>query len=313
MPYARIDDRYDDHPKVKKALRVEPVAVAIHVMAITYCNRHVTDGVLERDWIDEKLALMPLRQRRRSVVIQTLLDTGLLEPFDAEHYLVHDFLDWNLSKQQRENLALQGKKGGSAKGKNPPPDGGTPSQGFSEGSSLGGNGSSSTPTPTPTPTPLHEEEKTANAVSRRQIQSDREERLATSDDLESCRLFFELGRERNPKMKVPKAGSTERTAALREMRLLRSSDGNSPQEIQRAIRWVFTDSGEDARFWGTTIQAPSGLREHFSQLWSKLTDAESNVVRMRDQRRPSAGDMLRALDEADAADRATAEMLGGVA
>lgn len=100
--------------------------------------------------------------------------------------------------------------------------------------------------------------------------ADREARLATEDDLESCRLFFELGRQRNPKMRVPRADTSERTTALRDMRLLRTADHNTVEEIQSTIRWLFTDPGKDAVFWGTTIQAPSGLREHFSQVVSKM-------------------------------------------
>ena len=36
MPYARFDDRWDDHKKVKRALRREPIAaLMLHAMAIT--------------------------------------------------------------------------------------------------------------------------------------------------------------------------------------------------------------------------------------------------------------------------------------
>lgn len=144
MPYARFDDRYDDHKKVRRALRREPAAVALHAMAITYCNRHISDGIVDVEWVEEKLALTPYKAPQRQRVVEVLVECGLFDVVDDEHFLVHDFLDWNLSRVQREALAEQGRKGGSKpRGKPTGSDGS--SQGFTEGSS--------TPTPTPTPTP----------------------------------------------------------------------------------------------------------------------------------------------------------------
>lgn len=111
--------------------------------------------------------------------------------------------------------------------------------------------------------------ETKNTSSSGAERADKERAKASDEDRANCRLFAELGRVRNEKMKVPKAG--EETSWLREMRLLRERDGNTAAEIERLIRWLFTDPCQDAAFWGTTIQAPSGLREHFPQLWSKMT------------------------------------------
>jgi hypothetical protein len=70
VPYARFDDRYDDHVKVRRAWRREPAAVALHAMAITQANRHVTGGVLDADWVDEKLPLLPYEPERRQRVLE---------------------------------------------------------------------------------------------------------------------------------------------------------------------------------------------------------------------------------------------------
>lgn len=155
MPYARFDDRYDDHRKIKRALRREPAAVAIHAMAITYCNRHNTNGELELDTVEEWLALLPYKTRQKQGVVSVLLDLRLFEQTDSETFEVHDFLDWNLSREQRASLADQGRKGGQARrGSSPPDNGGSShssSKGLSQGSSPGSSEGPSTPFATPTP------------------------------------------------------------------------------------------------------------------------------------------------------------------
>jgi len=163
MPWARLDDRYHDHKKVKRALRREPVAVALHVMAITYCNLHNNDGEIERDQVDLWLSMTPLPPKRQRAILSTLLDLKLLEcgP-DDETYIVHDYLDWNRSRAEREALAEQGRRGGLAKAKangkpgpKPSPSRGS-SDGYSDGQSGGFSEGSSTPrhaTPTPSQEP----------------------------------------------------------------------------------------------------------------------------------------------------------------
>lgn len=88
MPYARFDDRYDDHRKIKRALRREPAAVAMHAMAITYCNRFSTDGDVDLDWIEERLALMPYKTAQRRRVLEVLLEEGLFTRVSDEYYAV---------------------------------------------------------------------------------------------------------------------------------------------------------------------------------------------------------------------------------
>jgi hypothetical protein len=137
MPYARLDDRYDDHRKIKRALRREPAAVAMHVMAITYCNRHNTDGEIDVEWVEEKLALMPCKPAQRQRVLAVLLEIPLFERRDKDTFFVHDFLDWNLSREQRTRLAKQGKRGGQARANGESPGKPPPSPGLSQGLSEG--------------------------------------------------------------------------------------------------------------------------------------------------------------------------------
>lgn len=96
MTWAKFDDRYHDNRKVKKAWRTEPVSIGLHCMAITYSSMHETDGIIDLDWLEEKLPNAKLRQR----VVATLVDAGLFEPVDGDRFLVHDYLDFNPSSEQ---------------------------------------------------------------------------------------------------------------------------------------------------------------------------------------------------------------------
>jgi len=138
------------------------------------------------------------------------------------------------------------------------------------------------------------EEERAKALSSARPETEK----ASDEDRASCRLFYSLGRKRNPKMKVPTDGSPQQVAALKAMRLLRERDEQTTSDIQRLIRWMFEGESDDAEFWGTTIQAPSGLRKNFSKAWSKM-DAPSLSSRPSNQK-PNASDLLRKINEAQA-------------
>lgn len=96
MSWAKLDDRYDDHRKLKRAWRLHRGTVGLHAMAITYCSRHELDGVVDIEWIADKLPA----PKEREKVLAALVECRLFEPVDAEHYRVHGFLDYNPSREQ---------------------------------------------------------------------------------------------------------------------------------------------------------------------------------------------------------------------
>lgn len=99
MTWAKMDDRYDDNPKVRRAWRLSGVAVALHVHAITYSARHQTDGLVPIDWIEERFDIAKLKPREREKALATLVECKLFDVVDDTHYAVHDFLDYNPSKE----------------------------------------------------------------------------------------------------------------------------------------------------------------------------------------------------------------------
>jgi len=132
MPWVRIDDHFDEHPKFLKA---GPLAMALWVAGLAYCNRNLTDGFIPLgkvaglcSWtfLDE-----PDAQGRSRVVkagitsgmsgddvdpeylAQRLVNAGLWEYLGPEGYRVHDYLDYQTSRKEvlreRDRKALNQK------------------------------------------------------------------------------------------------------------------------------------------------------------------------------------------------------------
>lgn len=81
-----------------------------------------------------------------------------------------------------------------------------------------------------------------------------------------CRLLADLILQRDPKAKV--APDSERW--LRAMRLLVESDGRSPVEVERVIRWCQADS-----FWQANILSAPTLRDKFDRLVAQSAPKEA--------------------------------------
>jgi hypothetical protein len=78
MTWAKFDDRHDDRPAIKKAWRMSAgVAVGLHAMAISHCARHESDGLIDPEWLAERLAVIPDRAGRSA--LSTLVKVRLFE------------------------------------------------------------------------------------------------------------------------------------------------------------------------------------------------------------------------------------------
>ena len=98
VSWARFDDRYHDNRKVKRAWRRHPRAVGLHAMAVTYCAMHETDGVVDAEWLEEKLP----SKSERDKVLNALTSVGLFEELEAGDFRVHDFLEYNHSREEAD-------------------------------------------------------------------------------------------------------------------------------------------------------------------------------------------------------------------
>ena len=106
MPFATLDDNFPDHPKV---FGLSDAAFRLHVSGIVYCARHKTDGNVP---VEKVRTLVP---RFRPAALRELVDRGMWQDVLGGAYYVHDYLDWNLSREQidsrREARARSGRKG----------------------------------------------------------------------------------------------------------------------------------------------------------------------------------------------------------
>jgi hypothetical protein len=92
MPWGRVDDTLYDHPKLEKLGRNRLAGVGLNTLAVSWCNRFLTDG---------HVPVAALRKIGGSVVLaDALVDAGLWEHEGHDGYLIHDFLDYNESKAQ---------------------------------------------------------------------------------------------------------------------------------------------------------------------------------------------------------------------
>jgi hypothetical protein len=102
VTYLQVDDRFADHPKVAV---LSDAAFRAQVTALCYCAEHLTDGMLPKTVGDRFARPRPRRE---------LLASGLWMEAPGG-YSLHDYLDWNPSRE--EVLArLASKKAAGARG-----------------------------------------------------------------------------------------------------------------------------------------------------------------------------------------------------
>ena len=127
--WVKVDDHFDEHPKLQKA---GPLAVALWLAGLAYCNRNLTDGKIPRakaetlwswTWWDEPKETGECREVTAGItsgywgddvtsdyVIGRLIDAGLWED-RGDYYHVHDYLKYQPSKvdvlRERETNSLR--------------------------------------------------------------------------------------------------------------------------------------------------------------------------------------------------------------
>lgn len=128
MPWVKLDDRFPSHRKI--AL-LSDRAFRLHVAAICWCAENLTDGRIA----DRELTLIT-RVRGVKATAKQLEDAGLWDRAD-NGWVIHDYLDYNPSRDQvlaerKKNAARQEAFRKRRNGKPTPP-----SDGGSNGSSNG--------------------------------------------------------------------------------------------------------------------------------------------------------------------------------
>jgi|RhiMethySRZTD1v2_1073278.scaffolds.fasta_scaffold132911_5 hypothetical protein len=93
MAWARVDDSAYTHPKF---LTLDPAAIGLWAMALSYTADHLTDGFIPRAQLPRFIAAPAARALK---LAGALVKAGLWEE-RGDGYQVHDFTDWNAPAEE---------------------------------------------------------------------------------------------------------------------------------------------------------------------------------------------------------------------
>jgi hypothetical protein len=109
MPWIRFEDNFAEHPKV---LSISDAAFRLHVRAIGYCSRHLTDGAVSQ------AAVRSLSAGRSTRLAAELVKSRMWTVTD-DGFLIHDYLEYQPSRSDtldiRRKRAAAGRAGASAR------------------------------------------------------------------------------------------------------------------------------------------------------------------------------------------------------
>ena len=111
--WIKLDDGFATHPKILKA---GPYALVLQIRALCYASTHQTDGFIDGQVTDFlTTGLDPEIDWPGQMLEYALWDAD----DERSGYRIHDYLEWNLSKKERESFrnkkSQAGKKGMKAR------------------------------------------------------------------------------------------------------------------------------------------------------------------------------------------------------
>jgi hypothetical protein len=109
MSWARLDDKAHSHPKF---LGLDPGAIALWTLGLSYAASIEADGFIPRKQVP--ILAATFRARKRAFTLAALLVARRLwDDKGPDGYAVHDYLDYNKSKEQlrRERAANATRQG----------------------------------------------------------------------------------------------------------------------------------------------------------------------------------------------------------
>ena len=270
MPWVRIDDRFATHPKVVAS---GPLAMAMQVAALCYCNRELTDGFVPRavartllDWqIEDKQGDIYVIGVSRSYygqdvecqwVIDILVECGM---WTAEQggYRIHDYLDYQPSREQvlaeRENNARRQ----SAWRNRDKPSTNTMSNADSNAVTDGATNGSVTGAPVPVPVPITNPERVSKRGGANAPAPKRATRLSEDFSPTDEMLAWAI------------AEGFDEPRVLSETERFRDHYSAAPGEKGRKLDWVATWRNwirRSVEFAPRNGTSPNGRRERPGEL-----------------------------------------------
>lgn len=90
MPWAKLDDTFHAHPKVRQA---GLAAIGLHARAISFSAAYLRNGKVDSGWVEETAGKKGLK------LADELVNAGLWEPNGTGWY-IHDYLEYNPSREK---------------------------------------------------------------------------------------------------------------------------------------------------------------------------------------------------------------------
>ncbi|TDD97588.1 hypothetical protein [Actinomadura rubrisoli] len=305
MAWARVDDGFDDHPKILGLLEEEqgPAAIGLWTLCLTWAHRNTRRK-------GKTPGLIPVGLPRRYVgpagreLAKLLVAHELWDEHDSG-WMIHDFSEYLPTEETKAARSAAGKKGAAKRwaGKRASDaradeaeakqtDGNLPSDSHDGASNDVATDGSRAPAhraipygiaPTPTPEPgdepsVHHDTSDGGAADDPDDDSDEdEEQDDQRDDVERvCRHLAD--RVQGNGSKRPRVSKTWR----REARLLMDSDGRTEEQVHRAIDWC-----QDSKFWRRNVMSMPKLRAQYDRM--RLEAEEQRDRASPDQRDPGPG------------------------
>lgn len=98
MTWVKLDDQFADHPKIAGMGSLAPLAGWLHVCALCYCARYLTDGFIPAGQVQR---LASFEGTDVQELVAALIDVGLWERAERG-YQVHDYLEYNPTRESVE-------------------------------------------------------------------------------------------------------------------------------------------------------------------------------------------------------------------
>lgn len=250
MAWVRLDDLMPEHPKVLKA---GPLAAWLHVCALAYCNRHLTDGRIPAGKVGALADLDEFGTTCRDQA-DRLVKAGMWGR-TADGFVIHDYHDFQPSREEveerRAKRSAAGRKGAEARW-------GAERDGKSHGNRMAKRCDPDAPYPDPSSTSeanASDTESPEAPVLSLVTAVSSTETVGQQNARGLCELLASL---------IVENGSRPPTITKRWLdaaRLLVDADGRTPEQVEACIRWCQRDE-----FWRTVVLSMPKLRERYDQL-----------------------------------------------
>lgn len=301
MPWVRLDDGFDDHEKVVELFAVAGdneracAALGLHMLALTYCGRKMTNGVVTRG--------LPAKLGGPEYAPALLVEARLWET-RGTGWLIHDFLDFNPSREEvqgdRSELsrvrAEAGRKGAEARWARDGKKDGKPDLPSKRGMAKpapakgkmakGWQDDSPEPEPEPGTTSRMDSASPSSVAAESGQEVERPEVVALCEQMADALAAQGVGKRPDPHTKKWHDAT----------RRLLDLDGATVKQVEYAIRWTTAHT-----FWASVVRSMPKLREKWGSIALQIRQEKEGIRRGGGTARDRAGADMR--DLADMAEQ----------